>query len=566
MSILSFRRHIRSSQRLAAILAVLVRHGFGHLVVRMRMQHFVRFRDKLSGRLPHDFTASEDTAALAARLADTLEDLGPTFIKLGQSLASRPDLLPPDFQHALRRLQDRVKPFPLEQVRETIERELKKPLDQLFKTFDEKPFACGSIAQAHYATTADGREVVVKVQRPGIDRLVADDVNLLRQLAGLIERHLPEYRLYRPEMLVDEFARTLKMELDFLNEASVTTRFAEEFAADPRIQIPTVDRNLSSRGVLTLQRLHGLTVSSDLDFSNTGIDRKLAARNLLDVFFRQFFELGVFHADPHPGNLLLQAPGNWGILDFGQIGRVDGEMRSKLAMCITATANREFELAIDILDDLMGLPDDIDRSRLKNDLANILDRYYGTPIRQINIARLFEEIVVLAREYKVILPRDFVLLGKSLATIGGVALMLDPDCAPVEIIRPKLSKMLAESLSPRRALHSMSTNLYHLAALIQHGPRTLRRLVRNITRGEMKIIFHHSGLENFIYELDRSTNRIAFSVITASIILGSAILMHAKVGPTVFASQISLLGLVGFLLAAFFGVWLILSIFRSGRL
>jgi ubiquinone biosynthesis protein len=530
------------------------------------MQHFVRFRDKLPGRLPPADLAAEDMAARATRFADTLEDLGPTFIKLGQFLASRPDLLPPEFQQALRRLQDRVKPFPMDQVRQTVERELKKPLEQLFKTFDQTPFACGSIAQAHYATTADDGEVVVKVQRPGLDRLVTDDINLLRLLAGLIERHLPEYRLYRPEMLVDEFARTLKLELDFLNEASVTARFQEEFAADPRIQVPAVDWHLSSHGLLTLQRLHGLTVSPDLDFQAAGVDRKLAARNLLDVFFRQFFELGIFHADPHPGNLLLQPPGNWGILDFGQVGRIDAEMRSKMAMCITACSNREFELAIDIFDDLTGLPDDIDRARLKSDLANMVDRYFGTPIQQIHIGRLFEEIVVLAREYRVILPRDFVLLGKSLATIGGVALMLDPDCAPAEIIRPKLHRLLAETLSPRRAVRALGANLYHLAALLQNGPRTLRHLLRSLTRGEMKIIFHHAGLENLIYELDRSTNRIAFSVITAAIILSSAILLHAKVGPTVFASQISLLGLVGFLLAAFFGVWLIISIFRSGRL
>ena len=562
---------------MATILTVLAKHGFGHLVVSLRLERFVPFRQKLSAKFPPRGTTPDDLEGIAGRAVRALEDLGPTFIKLGQSLASRPDLLPAEFQAAFRRLQDKVRPFPFEEVRQVLHRDLDRPADKLFKSFDEQPFACGSIGQAHRAVTSEGTAVVVKVKRPGIERTIMNDVALLKALAQLIEKHIPEYRPYRPEMLVDEFARTLRRELDFLNEASVTSRFHDEFADDSNIQTPEVFWDLCSHNILTLERLDGLTVRPDLDYEAEGLDRKALARNLLDAFFKQFFEMGVFHADPHPGNLLAQKPGRWGIIDFGQVGRLDATMRSRLAMCLIAAVGRELELVIDIFDDLGALPETLDHSRLRSDLASLMDKYYGTPIKRINITSVFEECVTMAREHRIILPRDFVLLGKSLAIIGGVSLMLDPDCAPVEIIKPKLNKLLLERISPGQVTRNLGVNAYHLATFIQQGPQMLRRFLRNVMRGKMRLIFRHEGLDNFISELDRSTNRIAFSVITAAIILGSSIIMQARIGPKIShlpwigtylpsLSDIPLLGLIGFIVAAVSGTWLLLSILRSGRL
>ena len=419
--------------------------------------------------------------------------------------------------------------------------------------------------------------MVIKVKRPGIERIIMNDVALLRTLAQLIEKHIPEYRLYRPEMLVDEFARTLRRELDFINEASVTSRFHDEFADDPNIQTPQVFWDLCSHNILTQEQLDGVTVKPELDYLQAGLDRKALARRLLDAFFKQFFEMGVFHADPHPGNLLAQKPGGWGIIDFGQVGRLDATMRSRLAMCLIAAAGREMEVVIDIFDDLGALPETIDHSRLKSDLAALMDKYYGTPVKRINITSVFEECMTLARDHRIILPRDFVLLGKSLANVGGVSLMLDPDCAPVEVIKPMLNKLLLEMISPGQVKRNLGVNAYHLATLIQQGPQMLRRFLRNVMRGKMRLIFRHDGLDSFINELDRSTNRIAFSVITAAIILGSSIIMQARIGPKIShlpwidtylpsLSDIPLLGLGGFVVAAVSGIWLLLSIFRSGRL
>ncbi|MBN2581684.1 MAG: AarF/ABC1/UbiB kinase family protein [Planctomycetes bacterium] len=578
MSIFSFGQTIRSSQRLATILTVLAKHGFGHLVVSLRLERLVPFRQKLSSKFPPKPVTQDDIATVATRAAEALEDLGPTFIKLGQSLAGRPDLLPVEFQNAFRRLHDHVRPFAFDEVQRVIRHDLDHPVDELFTSFDETPFACGSIGQAHRAVTHDGRRVVVKVKRPGIERLIMNDVSLLRALAQLIDRHLPELRPYRPQMLVDEFARTLHRELDFVNEASVTARFYEAFAQNENIQTPQVLWQLSSHNVLTLEQLEGVTVTPTTDYEAKGLDRKLLAQHLLDAFFHQFFEMGTFHADPHPGNLMAQAPGRWGIIDFGQVGRLDPGMRSKLAICLISAVNRELDLVIDILDDLGALPEEIDYGRLRNDLANLLDKYYGTPIKRINISGVFEEIVGLARDHRIVLPRDFVLLGKSLTNVGGVALMLDPDCAPVEVIKPKLNRLLLERISPSRVASNLSVNAYHVATIMQQGPQMFRRFFRNLMRGKMRLVFRHDGLDNIITELDRSSNRIAFSVITAAIILGSSIILQARIGPSVghmipwigshlpSIGEIPLLGLIGFVMAAVSGTWVVISILRSGRL
>ena len=564
VDLLSFRHTIRSSHRLAQILTVLVRHGFGHLVVSLRLERLVPFRKKLSRKVSAPKDMPEDLSSIASRAANAMEDLGPTFVKLGQALASRPDLLPGEFLTAFRRLHDRCRPFPFEDVGKVIEHDFRRPVQDLYPSFDPAPFACGSIAQAHYATTADRTEVVVKVKRPGIDRTIMNDVSLLRTLAELVERHIPQYRMYRPRMLVDEFAHTLRSELDFVNEAAVTSRFYESFADDLNICTPRVFWDVSSRDVLTLERLSGTTVSADTDFAGLGIDRPGLAHNLLDTFFRQFFELGLFHADPHPGNLLARAPDQWSLLDFGQVGRMDEQMRSRLALCLTAAVNRELDLVVDILDDLDTLPEDLDRNHFKNGLVTLLDKYEGMPIKRMRITTLFEEVVTLAREHRVVLPRDFVLLGKSLATVGGVALMLDPECAPIDIIKPKLQQLLRDRMSPGRVVRGLGTNAYHLTSMMHQGPQMVRRLLRNLMRGQTRLIFRHEGLDNLIGEVDRSSNRIAFSLITAAIILGSSIIMLAKVGPK--WGDLAILGLLGFVIAAFSGIWLLISIFRSGRL
>ena len=564
MTLIPFGRQLRSLGRLGHVGTVLTKHGFGWLVLRLHLARLVPFRKRLlRGRGAGEEEADPSTAARVARV---LEELGPTYVKLGQVLGSRTDLLPPAFIAEFRKLQDRVAPFPTVAARAEIERELGGPVEDFFDDFGPEPFAAGSIAQAYAARTKDGVPVVVKVRRPGIRELLETDVDILGGLADLAERYVPEYRIFRPVLMVEEFAQTVRREVDFIAEASNTQRFREAFADDPHIRVPHVLWELTSSGVLTLERLDGVLVYDAEALAAAGADRKALAATFTDCFMRQYFELGLFHSDPHPGNLVVLPPDVVGILDFGQVGRLSDTMRSKLGTALVASINRDFDIVLDVFDDLAALPDDVDSERLKGDLAALVDKYAGVPLRQMNLKDLFDEITATARRHRVVLPRDFILLGKSLVTMGGVALELDPETSMVEVVRPKVRRLMADKVSPRRLAHHGMTSAYHLIALAEQGPRSLRQLIRKLMRGRLQILFRHENLERFITELDRSSNRIAFSMIVASIILGSAVVMQANVGPNVPYTQVPMLGLLGFLLAGLLGVWLVIAILRSGRL
>ena len=561
MTLIPFGRRLKSLGRLGHVGTILTRHGFGWLVLRLHLARLVPFRKRLLRGRGEEERADASTAARVARV---LEELGPTYVKLGQVLGSRTDLLPPAFIAEFRKLQDRVSPFPTSEARAQVERELGGPVEEFFDDFGSEPFAAGSIAQAYAARTKDGLPVVVKVRRPGVGDVLEADIDILTGLAELAERYVPEYRIFRPVLMVDEFAQTVRREIDFIAEASNTQRFGEAFADNPHIRVPHVLWNLTSSGVLTLERLEGAAVYDAAALA--GADRKALASHLTDCFMRQYFELGLFHSDPHPGNLVVQAPAVLGILDFGQVGRLNDAMRSKLGTALIASVNREFDIVLDVFDDLGALPDDVDSERLKSDLVALVDKYAGVPLRRLGLRELFDEITATARRHRVVLPRDFVLLGKSLVTMGGVALDLDPETSMVEVVRPKIRRLMADKASPKRLVHHGMTSAYHLVALAEQGPRSLRQLVRKLLRGRFQILFRHENLEHLITELDRSSNRIAFSMIVAAIILGSAIIMQAHVKPMMPGTDIPLLGLLGFLLAGLLGIWLVIAILRSGRL
>jgi len=565
MTWIPFGRRFREIGRLGRVLSILTKHGFGWLVVSLHLDRFVPFRKRLLRR--REKVTEETAPTVAARIASVLQELGPTYVKLGQVLCSRQDLLPPPFIQEFRRLQDKVRPFPNDEARRVIEEELGRPIGELFETFGPEPFAAGSIAQAYKARTADGRAVVVKVRRPGVRETLESDIDILSRLAELAERYVPEYRVFRPALLVEEFAQTVRRETDFIAEASNTERFRQAFEGDEHVLVPHVLWSLTASAVLTLEHLEGIPIYDEDAMDRAGVDRKALAGHLTECFIRQYFEMGLFHADPHHGNLVVQAPDRVGILDFGQVGRLSDVMRSRLGTALIAALYREFDIVVDVLDDLGSLPDGLDDARFMADLAGLVDKYSGIPLKRLDVRNLFEELIATARRHRVILPRDFVLLGKSLVTMGGVALELDPDTSLVEVVRPKVRSMAAEKISPKRLAERGLRSAYHIAAIAEQGPRQLRELARKLTRGRLQIQFRHENLDRFISELDRSTNRIAFAMIVAAIILGSAVILGMGVGPKVpYTANVPVLGLLGFLVAGLLGVWLAFAILRSGRL
>ena len=562
MSILEISRGPRKVQRLTEIAAVMVRHGLTYLVDRLNLHQYLPKRKQL---IPTGEPDTFDRAGLARRLTVAMEALGPTFVRLGQLLSSRPDLLPDEFIREFERLQDQVAPFPSSEARAIIEEELQAPVGELFGTLDEEPVASGSLAQVHYATLPDGTEVVVKVQRPGVESLVLTDLSLLRPLAEYAERHVPELQMFQPTKVLDELERTIRHELDFVTEASNTARFHRELLPIDGVRCPQVYWDLTSSRVLTMERLAGARVTDVERLDAMGVDRPALARRLVDVFLKQYLEMGAFHGDPHPGNLFVAQDGTIGVIDFGMVGRLTPGLRDRLGALLVAVANRDVEIVTEICFSLGVMTDEVNEAAFKLGVLELLDKYYGMPLKRIDPRRVFGDVTALARDARVLLPRDFVLLAKSLVTIVSIARTLDPEFDVSALLRPRAKEMLRRRLAPAELVKSLGLNIWSIATLVQAVPRSFLRILRRAESGRLEFTMRHTGYEDFARELDRAANRLTVSLILASIVVSSSLLLALKTAP-LLAGKVSILGVLGFVVAGLLGLWTVWGILRSGRL
>ena len=562
MSLLEIGRGPRKVQRLTEIAAVLVRHGLTYLVDRLNLHQYLPRSRQL---MPAGRADAFDRAGLARRLTVAMEALGPTFVRLGQLLSSRPDLLPEEFIREFERLQDQVAPFASEQALAIIEEELEAPVAERFATFTDEPVASGSLAQVHYATLADGAEVVVKVQRPGVESLVLTDLSLLRPLAEYAERHVPELQMFQPTKVLDELERTIRRELDFVSEASNTARFHRELLALDGVRCPRVYWDLTSSRVLTMERLGGARIADVERLDAMGVDRAALARGLMDVFLKQYLEMGAFHGDPHPGNLFVGSDGTIGIIDFGMVGRLTPGLRDRLGALLVAVANRDVEVVTEICFSLGLMSDEVNEAAFKLGVLELLDKYYGMPLKRIDPRRVFGDVTALARESRVLLPRDFVLLAKSLVQVTSIARVLDPDFDVASLLRPRAKAMLRRRLAPAEVAKSLGLQLWSIGTLVQAVPRSFLRILRRVESGRLEFTMRHTGYEDFARELDRAANRLTVSLILASLVLSSSLLLALKTPPLV-AGSVSILGVLGYVVAGLLGLWTVWGILRSGRL
>lgn len=559
MDILRLRRTYRSLTRFRQILQVLAKHGFGYLVQRVELGQYL----PLPSRWKRPAGEEAEVVPLARRFTDMLQDLGPTFIKFGQMLANRPDLLPPEFIQELRRLQDRVVPFDSALARASIEQELGAPVEALFPEFESEPFAAGSIAQVYRARTAEGMPVVVKVKRPGIERVVLTDIDLLTYLARLLDEHVAEARVLRPQLIVEEFGRTVRREMDFLTEAAATAQFAKQFAEERRVRIPQVFWEYTTSSVLTLERLAGHNVADGAALARMGVDRRALARTVADVFLQQFFVTGLFHGDPHGGNLLADEAGVLALVDFGMVGHLTDELRGHLATVLIAAVIRQLDIIIQTFTDIGVLGPETDIGELKSDLNDLLNKYFEIPFARIDQMRVFQELMDLARLHHVFLPREFVLLGKAFVTVSALAKELDPQFDLATVAGPYARRLILEKVSPGRMARSFGVVLWQLVNLAQRAPRELRELLDKAVAGQLQVIFRHQGLDPFGHTLERTGNRLASAITLAAVLLSATMLITTGVGPQV--RGVSALGLAGFAVAGLLAVWLGLAIWRSNR-
>ena len=560
---------VRSIQRVQTIARVLTAHGFGHLVDRLHLARYVPLPRRWRGPIPPSLEGAPGLSA-GRRLAMVSEELGPTFVKLGQMVSTRPDLVPAEIVAELAKLQDQVPPFDTAEARKIIAADLGAPVDQCFAAFEDQPFASGSVAQVYRATTkADGdkasRSVVVKVKRPGIEDVVRLDMSILRWVADLAERLPPEFGFYQPRTIVDEFDRTMMREMDFITEASTMTRFAEAMTGDPCFRVPRVYWELTGPNVLTLERLQGVSAQKVLAKPDPAIDRRALANRIAQAFVRQFFEIGLFHADPHPGNLLIQPPASVGLIDFGLTGQIDDEMLGQLVIALMAAFNREPEVLVEVLADMGALDESTDRRQLRREFGELIEKYYGLPLRRFDLTTVFYEITGLVRRNQVTLPREFVLMGKALVAVSGLCLQLDPQLDLVALVKPSFAEVFSKRLAPARLLKSAAISGWHMFNLLRNAPGQMRDIFRRLASGQWQLHVRHQNLDDLATEIDRASNRLGFAVIIGSIIVGSSLVLSVGAG-TILGVPLRVFGVAGYLVAGVMGLWLAVAILRSGKM
>ncbi|GAF83749.1 unnamed protein product, partial [marine sediment metagenome] len=443
-------------------------------------------------------------------------------IKLGQLVSTRPDIVPPEVLNELRTLQDDVPPFDSSVAMNTIAEQLGERPEECFASIDTTPIASGSIGQVHGARARDGTELVIKVQRPGIGEEIKLDMQLLHWLAESLETLMPELRAYRPSMLVTELEQMLTRELDYINEASATARFAGAFEDDSGIRIPRVYWEYTGPRVLTLEALAGTNVEKllhDSDAQSVGVDRRLVARRLADCYLKQIFELGIFHADPHPGNILVEPSGVVGLIDFGQVGTITDEFMTELIVIVYAGVNNEIDVVIDALADMGALGEDTNRRYLQRELQVLIHKYYGLPLKRLDLGTLVNEFSEVVRHHDVVIPRDVLLLLKTMGVVGTVTARLDPDLDLLELVRSRLKHTLADRFSPARLTRGATKLGWDVLSIARRAPGQLREGLRRLGSGQWRLNIRHENIDRLISELDRSSNRLSFSIVIAAIIV-----------------------------------------------
>ena len=562
LPILRVNRNIRTIRRYRTILGVLIKYGFGHFVEQLNIDYYL----ELGKRIVTRDKIKKDLERLSQpqRLRLAMEELGPTFIKLGQLLSTRPDVFDQEFIQEFSKLQDKVPAVTLEQIKAQIQRELGYPADELFAEFSVQPIAAASIAQVHRGKLRSGEEVVFKVRRPGISKIVETDIDVLMGLAYLIEQHVPAIAIYDPVGLVKEFRRSIMREMNFTREGRTVERFAANFADSSTVYIPKIYWDYSGEIVLTMEYVPGIKISHLEQLRAEGYDLKEIARRGADAFLKQVLDHGLFHADPHPGNIFVLPDQVICMLDFGMIGRLGQDLKEQLLDLLQALLERDVDRIISQLLYSGELTDTADLKNLRRDLNEFIEDYYDLVLQDIKIGRLFSEFIELLTHHRIHFPPDYMMLAKALVIMEGVGRQLDPEFNMISHMRPYVNKLFLERFSPKSISAQASRIAVAYTSLAKNLPHDIKEFINRLNRNQFKIDLEHRGLEKLVTDLDRSSNRVSFSLVIGSLIVGSSLVMQIDKGPMVFGFP--LLGLLGYSIAGVLGLWLAVGILRSGRL
>jgi ubiquinone biosynthesis protein len=537
----------RNLGRLSEIGAVAMRHGFGYLIEGHR-------------RHPPDLEGT----ARGRHLREMLDELGPTFVKFGQLLSTRPDVVPPDIIQELRGLQDDVRPFPFADVERTVQEELGQPIERLFVEFDETPLAAASIGQVHRAVLPNGRRVAVKVQRPNAPRQIEADLSLMYQAARLVKDRVRALEFIDANDIVDEFARSIRQELDYRLEARNADAFHRDFAGHPHVAIPRVYWTYTRSRVLTLEELEGVQLA-DLNLDHWSLEqRRNLAYLITEAWMTMIFRKGFFHADPHPANILVLAPDQIGLVDFGLTGRLTDDDMSKLTRLFIDAASENVEALPRRLAALgVQYPKEREEEFVLA-LREMYARYYGASLQEIDPLQVIREAFGLIYSLNLRLPTRFVMLDKAIATLGSVGVELYPEFNVFEVAKPYARDLMLERFTPRRiALRAQREGL-HLAHMAVELPHQIHDTLEQVRDGQIEVGFVHKGLDEFLAKLDPLFNRLTIALIVAGGLIGSGLIGLRSAGPQLLG--LNIVSLAGFVASSVLAIWLLWGVIRSGRI
>jgi ubiquinone biosynthesis protein len=561
MNVFKIGKNYKNLTRLIKIVSIIGKYGFSAFLSRIRVG---------LGVLPERFFRSsqeQNIVSLKApqRLRLAIEELGPAFMKLGQLLSLRPDLIPPEYVHELEKLQDRTPPVKFENIRRVIEQEFASDVREIFSEIEETPLASASVAQVHRAVLREnGTTVAVKVLRPGTRELIEIDLNIISHLVRLAVHYIQELRSYDLMQTVAEFTDILMGELNFLKEASTLERFRRFFQSYDFVHIPKVYHEYCTPSVLVLELIDGIKVSNIPALEEAGIDREVIAHHGAQIALKEIFEFGFFHADPHPGNIFI-LPGNVvAPVDFGITGYIDEESMQIIGSILFGIVESDPDRIIRTFQRYNFIREDVDSRKLKINLMDLLDMTREQALSKINASSAIGALFTITRKFRIKFPSEYFIVFKTLFQIDGVARRLFPEYNLMESMRPYMRRWAFAQYSPKKYLKDLMLILDDLNFYVKSLPSELGPLIQKLRFGRFKIPLVHENLDRAVSDIDRTGNRLSFSIIIAALLLSSALIIRANVGP--FIEGYPVLGLAGFFAAVVMGVWLLVGIIKSGRL
>jgi ubiquinone biosynthesis protein len=544
MTLFSIKQNRQALERVASIMEVLVKYQYGQFVDRVRLGEKINVRI-LKRKPPKELVYKTEPERL--RLA--LEELGTTFVKFGQLLSTREDIVGSEYATELSKLQDSMKPFSGDEAKKMIEAEFHKPLKDIFSSFEDEPMASASMAQVHRAKLKNGRKVVVKVQRPGIEETVKEDINIMHYLAHVAKKYIPEIQEYDPIYLVKEFERSIIKELDFVREAKSAMHLKRNFEGDKTVFIPEIFEEFSTKRIITIEEVKGTRLSEIIRSGSTKFNKKLIAHRCAQTFFKMVMEDGFYHADMHPGNIFVMDKNVICLLDFGRVGSIDKEVSENLFKIASFAIKGDVKEMVAHLMRTNMLGENADISSLKEDLSDLLDKYYSPSASDIKIGQMLSDLVSVLGKYDFNRPREVAELTSAIFIMEGMCMQLNPHFNILTEFEPYAREMMAETFDLQRFEDSLKEGLLDVQYIAKDFPTTLRRFLNKLEEGKVKIEMAHRDLDTFTDDLDKISDKMSVALIFAALIVGSSLIVQAN----------AFLGIFVFVLSSIAGVWLMLK-------